>query len=155
MKKQFVTLAFIAFTAFALTSCKPKQNGDGKLSTDLVTNPASANGDDDEENVPVMVFEKDVHDFGKIVEGEKVSYSFKFKNTGKVDLIISDAKGSCGCTVPQWPKNPVAPGADGVVDVTFNSSGKSGMQNKTVTLITNAIPNTKVLTITGEVSPRN
>ena len=102
-----------------------------------------------------MVFEKDVHDFGKIVEGEKVSYSFKFKNTGKVDLIISDAKGSCGCTVPQWPKNPVAPGADGVVDVTFNSSGKSGMQNKTVTLITNAIPNTKVLTITGEVSPRN
>ena len=155
MKKQFVTLAFIAFTVIAFTSCKPKQNGDGKLSTDLVTNPASANGDDDEENVPVMVFEKDVHEFGKIVEGEKVSYSFKFKNTGKVDLIISDAKGSCGCTVPQWPKNPVAPGADGVVDVTFNSSGKSGMQNKTVTLITNAIPNTKVLTITGEVSPRN
>lgn len=155
MKKQFVTLAFIALAALAFTSCKPKQNADGKLSTDLVTNPASANGDDDQEYVPVMVFEKDVHEFGKIVEGEKVSYSFKFKNTGKVDLIISDAKGSCGCTVPQWPKNPVAPGADGVIDVTFDSSGKSGMQNKTVTLITNAIPNTKVLTIMGEVSPRN
>lgn len=135
-----------------LTSCKSKSESNGQVSTDLVNNPVSASGTSDEENVAMVEFENETHDFGKITEGEKVSYAFKFKNSGKADLIISDAKGSCGCTVPQWPKNPIAPGGSGVIDVTFDSRGKSGMQNKTVTLITNAIPNTKVLSVSGEVT---
>lgn len=143
--------AFILGFLF-LTSCKPKSETNGQINTDLVNNPASASGSEDEENIPVMVLEKEAHDFGKITEGEKVSYSFKFTNSGKTDLIISDAKGSCGCTVPNWPKNPIAPGNGGVIEVTFDSRGKSGMQNKTVTLITNAIPNTKIITISGEVT---
>ena len=137
---------------FLFSSCQPKTESNGQINTDLVNNPASASGNQDEENIPVMVLEKETHDFGKITEGEKVSYSFKFTNNGKADLIISDAKGSCGCTVPNWPKNPIAPGNGGVIEVTFDSRGKSGMQNKTVTLITNAIPNTKIITISGEVT---
>ncbi len=150
--------ALRVFMAFALlvvlsvaTSCKSKSDSQGQVSTDLVNNPASASGIETESAVPVMTLEKEEHAFGKIAEGEKISYAFKFKNTGTADLVISDAKGSCGCTVPEWTKDPVAPGASGVVNVTFDSRGKSGMQHKTITLITNAIPNTKVLTISGEV----
>lgn len=138
---------------YSFSSCKSKTDGNSQVSTDLVNNPASASGTEDADNVPVMTLESEAHEFGKVTEGEKISYSFKFKNTGKTDLIISDAKGSCGCTVPTWSKDPIAPGASGLVDITFDSRGKSGMQHKTVTLITNAIPNTKVLTITGEVVP--
>jgi Protein of unknown function (DUF1573) len=138
---------------YSFSACKSKSDANNQVSTDLVNNPASATGTPDEENIPVMTFEKEEHEFGKLVEGEKVSYAFKFKNTGKADLIISDAKGSCGCTVPTWTKDPVAAGESGTIDITFDSRGKSGMQHKTVTLITNAIPNTKVLTISGEVTP--
>ena len=102
-------------------------------------------------DVPEFTFEKEVHDFGTIVQGEKVAYAFKFKNTGKADLIITSAKGSCGCTVPEWPQDPVAPGAEGVIDVVFNSDGKSGQQNKKVTIVANTVPNTKVLAINGTV----
>ena len=153
IKNKIFTLAAVLLTIFAFTSCKSKSDNSGQVSTDLVNNPASANENADEENIPIMTLESEAHEFGKITEGEKVSYSFKFKNTGKADLIISDAKGSCGCTIPEWTKNPVTPGSSGSIGVTFDSRGKSGMQNKTVTLITNSIPNTKVLTITGEVTP--
>lgn len=91
------------------------------------------------------------HDFGKIKAGDKVKYSFKFKNSGKEPLIINSAKGSCGCTVPNYPKEPVAPGAEGVIDVEFNSAGKSGAQTKTVTLNANTDPNPTRLTIKAEV----
>lgn len=91
------------------------------------------------------------HDFGKIKAGDKVKYSFKFKNSGKEPLIINSAKGSCGCTVPSYPKEPVAPGAEGVIDVEFNSAGKSGAQTKTVTLNANTDPNPTRLTIKAEV----
>lgn len=91
------------------------------------------------------------HDFGKIKAGDKVKYSFKFKNSGKEPLIINSAKGSCGCTVPSYPKEPVAPGAEGVIDVEFNSAGKSGAQTKTVTINANTDPNPTRLTIKAEV----
>ena len=91
------------------------------------------------------------YNFGEIQQGESVTHYFILKNTGDADLIISTAKGSCGCTVPQWPKTPIAKGQEAEIKVTFNSAGRSGKQNKTVTLVTNAIPNTKVITITGNV----
>ena len=81
-------------------------------------------------------------------------FGYKFKNTGNADLVISDAKGSCGCTVPEYPKAPIKPGEEGNIKVTFDSSGKGGRQNKSVTVITNAIPNTKVLTVTGLVTTK-
>lgn len=142
--------------AVMLSSCGGEQNTEGEstIDTDVVTNPATAEtaeGADSDVPVPEFTFETEVHDFGKIVQGEKVSYSFKFKNTGNADLIITSAKGSCGCTVPEWPKDPVAPGAEGMIDVVFNSDGKSGQQNKKVTIVANTVPNTKVLAINGMV----
>lgn len=104
-------------------------------------------------NLPktTVKFNEMEHDFGKIKAGDKVKYSFKFKNNGKEPLIINSAKGSCGCTVPSYPKEPVAPGAEGVIDVEFNSAGKSGAQTKTVTLNANTDPNPTRLTIKAEV----
>jgi len=118
-----------------------------KLDTDLVTAPATASGEVGD--APVMTFEKDVHDFGKIIQGEKVSYKFKFTNTGASDLLITDAKGSCGCTVPEYPRNPVKPGESGEIDVVFDSTGKTGQQNKKVTITANTVPNTITLAING------
>ena len=87
---------------------------------------------------PIMTFDKNVHDFGTINEGETVSTLFKFTNTGKSDLIVVDARGSCGCTVPEYPKNtPIPPGESGKIRVSFDSSNKPNMQQKTVTISAN------------------
>lgn len=96
-------------------------------------------------------FEKDTMNFGTIKQGEVVNYEFKFTNTGKEPLIITEAHGSCGCTVPEYPKEPIKPGGKGVIKVTFNSAGKSSMQIKTVTLSSNAKGGPKVLYVKGNV----
>ena len=149
-------IAFVLIGAIALASCGGEQTTEKEatVDTDVVANPATAgreSGESAEVDVPEFTFEKEVHDFGTIIQGEKVAYSFKFTNTGKADLIITSAKGSCGCTVPEWPQEPIAPGAEGVIDVVFNSDGKSGQQNKKVTIVANTVPNTKVLAINGTV----
>lgn len=99
-----------------------------------------------------MDFEEIEWNFGEITQGESVEYAFKFTNTGTDPLIITSAKGSCGCTVPVWPREPVAPGESGVIDVKFNSKGKKGKQNKRVTLTTNMVPSKKILTVKGQVN---
>jgi hypothetical protein len=141
MKTVFISVLAFVF-AVGISSCAPKNK---EVTTELVDISTNT------EKGPVMKFEKDVHDFGKISQGERVSYSFKFENTGSEDLIISDAHGSCGCTVPKFPKKPVAPGEEEVIDVEFASEGKSGKQEKTVTLTTNCTPNTKIITIKADV----
>ncbi len=91
--------------------------------------------------------------WGSVNEGDKMKHTFKFKNTGTNDLIISDAHGSCGCTVPEWPKEPIKPGKTGEIKVIFDSKGKPGDQQKTVTLTANTDPANTVLTIKGAVKP--
>jgi hypothetical protein len=118
---------------------------------DLVNNPNTANGSVDKDKLPIFEFEKEEHDFGRLREGEQVSYTFKFKNVGKRDLVISGQKTTCGCTVADYSKTPIKPGESGQVTVSFNSEGKGGMNMKTVTLTANTQPNTKVLTIRAEV----
>lgn len=103
------------------------------------------------ENATTIAFEKTVHDFGNLKSGASVSYTFKFKNTGNKPLIISNAKGSCGCTVPKWPKDPIAPGKEGEIQVTFNSRGKKGQQHKSVTLTANTNPANTRLYIKADV----
>ncbi|RYU89950.1 DUF1573 domain-containing protein [Mucilaginibacter terrigena] len=103
-------------------------------------------------NAPVMKFEKETHDFGKIKEGDKVTYEFKFTNTGKSPLIIKDAVATCGCTKPEWPKAPIQPGADGSVKVTFNSAAKMGLQDKQITITANTIPAQNMVHLIGEVT---
>ncbi|MDB4925304.1 DUF1573 domain-containing protein [Mucilaginibacter sp.] len=102
-------------------------------------------------NVPIIKFENESHDFGKIKQGDKVSYSFKFTNTGKSPLIITNAVASCGCTTPQWPKTPVLPGNTGAISVTFNSAGKSGLQDKQITVTANTNPAQSMVHLIGEV----
>ena len=106
----------------------------------------------DTETNAQMEFEEVEWNFGEITQGESVKYAFKFTNTGSDPLIITSAKGSCGCTVPEWPREPIAPGDNGVIDVKFNSKGKKGKQNKRVTLITNMVPSQKILTVKGQVN---
>jgi len=101
-----------------------------------------------------MTFNKTVHDFGTIKEGETVQTTFTFTNTGKSDLIIVDARGSCGCTVPNYPKNtPIAPGATGEILVSFDSSNKPNMQQKTVNISANTQSGRETLRIKAMVSP--
>jgi len=92
-----------------------------------------------------------VWDFGTIQEGDSPEFTFRFKNTGTEPMIISNAKGSCGCTVPAWPKEPIAPGDEGEINVKFNSKGKKGSQNKTVTLTANTQPTSTKLRVTGQI----
>lgn len=92
--------------------------------------------------LPSFTFDKTEHDFGQIKDGDVVTHTFKFTNTGEAPLIISDAKATCGCTVPSYPKQPIPVGGTGEVMVRFDSSNKPGVQNKTVTLTANTHPST-------------
>ena len=145
-------LLFLSAFVIAITACNNESaTNDSEVSTDVINDPATAAEDADDSELPVIEFEEDVMDFGEISQGEKVKRIYRFTNTGKSDLIISDAKGSCGCTVPRWPKQPIKPGQSGDIEVVFDSNGKQGRQHKTVTLIANTKPNTTVIALKGDV----
>ena len=84
-----------------------------------------------------MDFSESVHDFGNIMQGDVVKHKFTFTNTGKVPLLISDIKTTCGCTTPSYTKTPIKPGENGEIDVQFNSAGKSGATTKNITVLAN------------------
>ena len=150
MKTFFSTQHLVVFLlAAGLTSCAPRQ--EKEVNTDMVNITATASGNAPTGKAPSMKFEKTPHDFGTISQGERVTTQFKFKNTGGSDLVISDAHGSCGCTVPDYPRKPIPPGGEDVIKVEFNSEGKSGKNEKTVTLTTNCEPPNIVLTIASDV----
>ncbi len=144
-RRIFVISGLIFFT---LSACNNQDNG--QLSTDVVTNPNTASGEK-KDTLPIITFEKDVHDFGRVIQGEKVSCNFKFKNTGKSDLIISQVSSSCGCTVTKFPKKPIKPGAEGKITVTFDSEGRKGIQNKAVTVVTNCQPPAVIVRIKASI----
>ena len=145
MKKTFILA--VAISTATLFSCGGKKD----VTSDIVNNPATASGEVTNGKLPKFEFEKTEFDFGTITEGQKVEQTFKFKNVGDADLAIVDAKGSCGCTVPTYPKEPIAPGKSGEIHVVFDSEGKSGEQTKTVTLTANTSPTATVLTLKGVV----
>jgi len=126
-------------------------NDSGKLPGDIVSNPATASGNADMEDIAVFEFKESLHDFGTVIEGEKVTYSFKFKNSGGSNLLISNVSASCGCTATKYTKEPVKPGEEGVVTVTFDSRRRKGFQNKSVTVAANTQPNKTVLRIKAKV----
>ena len=148
MNKTFATIMILCagIMAFSFTSCN-----NNRISSDVIENPNTANGKGDLSQLPFFKFEEESHDFGKLMQGETVSFPFKFKNTGKSDLVISDVSTSCGCTVPSFPKTPIHPGQDGTIKVTFNSAGKHGFQNKNIVIVANTQPNTLILRIKAEV----
>lgn len=97
-------------------------------------------------------FKETSYDFGTIQQGEKVSHKFVFTNTGKEPLVFTNAKGSCGCTVPTWPRESIAPGGTGEVSVVFNSKNKKGKRNQKVTLTGNTDPPQTFIYMTGTVN---
>lgn len=130
--KKYLILSLSAL-AFTFTACG--ENTEKKEAPATAVEASSAKA---VSNAPVMTFDKTIHDFGTIQEGERVETLFTFTNTGKSDLVIVDARGSCGCTVPEYPKNtPIAPGATGQIRVSFDSSNKPNLQQKTVTISAN------------------
>ena len=144
--KYLITL----LVSLSLMSCE--SSSDKKIiTTELVNSPLTANKNAEKVSTPNIEMLETSFDFGEIQQGESVTHEFILKNSGDAELIITAAKGSCGCTVPEWPKSPISEGEEAVIKVTFNSAGKSGKQNKTVTLVSNSIPNTKVISIIGNV----
>ena len=143
---QFVLILVL----LVVISCNSSSE-DKAITADLVNSPLTANKSAEKVLTPKIQMDEESFNFGEIQQGESITHSFVLKNIGDASLIISSAKGSCGCTVPEWPKEPIVKTEEAIIKVTFNSAGKSGKQNKTVTLVTNAIPNTKVITITGTV----
>ncbi|MCF0207032.1 MAG: DUF1573 domain-containing protein [Bacteroidales bacterium] len=146
-----ILLTLLVF-CLAAVSCKETP----KTGTDIqVDNPLTAenvgDGDAATDGMPVITFEEVEYNFGTVIQGEKVAHKFKFRNTGKGNLVISSVKPSCGCTSPKWTREPIKPGEDGYVELTFDSSNKIGVQNKNARIATNTNPNEHVLYIRCDV----
>jgi hypothetical protein len=133
-----ISLAFIALT---VTGCN---NNPGKNVTVSGTKP------EQNRNVEIK-FREYEHDFGKVDEGEKVAFVFAFENTGTADLVVTSAITSCGCTVPKYDTKPIPPGGSGDLEVVFDTTGRSGMQTKTISVRSNASVPVVLLKITAEV----
>ena len=182
--KKFNLFAVIALvTAFAFTSCKDNKAAEdsANVATDAAAITTQAAGDANaavtaDPNAVVadpaaaaatpvptgpltsIKFDQDTYDWGKVMDGDKVTHVFKFKNTGNEPLIISNAKGSCGCTVPEWPKDAIAPGKSGEIKVVFDSKGKGAVggkdDSKRVTITANTDPVDTYLTIKGKLDKK-
>jgi hypothetical protein len=129
--------------------------GLGLTSCDRANKSADAETEEYADKLPKIVFaDEGVYDFGTITEGQVVERDFKFKNEGSFPLIISNINVSCGCTTPEWPKQPIEPGKESTIKVRFNSAGKRGEQNKTVTVYANTKPEYTELAFRALVKPK-
>lgn len=157
MRISLLTLS--ALVVLGLSSC---DNASSKIDSGSssegdateASSDVSVDAVDNAQGTPAFAFDEEAYDFGQIPEGEVAKHDFKFTNSGDAPLIISSASGSCGCTVPQWPREPIAPGETGIIHVEFNSNGRAGSQTKQVTLSANTVPNSKILQITAQVEPK-
>jgi hypothetical protein len=145
------SIVFIALLSLAFISCK--DNASAKIDA---ANLETAIERDAKISLGTAIIEFDTkdYDFGTVNEGEVVEGIFKITNKGKTDLIITDASASCGCTVPEWPKDPIKPGDSGELKFSFDSKGRTGKQSKSITLQTNTAAVTEMLRIGGTVTPK-
>lgn len=137
----------MAAAAFAVSACG-SGNSSQTQGADSDSCAVSA------EKYPKITFDTAVYNFGRILQGEQISTDFHFVNKGDADLLIQRVETSCGCTVPEYDKQPVAPGAKGLIRVRFDSDGKEGLQYKTIKVVSNCQENIFDLVITGEVEVR-
>lgn len=154
------SIVLIWFSFLVLTGCQKveeQQNNQSLIQSEKQEN-GSVNGNtsnsaetNETTKLTKIEFEKDNHDFGLIKEGEKVSHVFKFKNVGTEPLVIKNVKPACGCTTPNWTKDPVPPGGEGQIEVSFDSQGRTGIQNKSVEVFANTDPEVHTLKFKGEV----
>lgn len=143
MKKNFLFLLLLTAVSFAFAQ-QPKPATETKKNEQaptVVTNP----------NAPVLDFKEESYNFGEITEGPQVTHEFKFVNNGKEPLILANVKASCGCTTPSWPKDPILPGKEATILVTYNTQGRPGNFNKSITITSNATAPSKVIYIKGQV----
>ena len=148
MKRFILALVVI----LGLFSC---ESNDNKINASLVNNPVSADGINKNMSTPVIKFEKTEHDFGKILQGEQVSYTFKFKNVGNAPLIITSIEKTCGCTSPEYSSQPIKPGENGKITITYDSKGHKGFQNKRLVVKANTNPSETILRIKAQVENIN
>ena len=146
MRNSFV-LACLAFS-FSMVSCDKKPS-------EKVSENVGAGQMVPDDQKPVLKFKESSYNFKSAKEGAEVSHDFEFTNEGKSDLLISNAVASCGCTVPEWPKEPIPPGGGGKIKATFNTTGKSGQQHKSITITANTKPEKTEVFIEGEVIKEN
>jgi hypothetical protein len=161
-------LMLVVILGAVMTSCKDKESEKriaelesrladlegGAAPTATPATPATPKPAEKPEGpLPAFEWQTIEHDFGTIKEGEKVTHLYKFKNTGAVPLIIESVRPSCGCTAPNWSKEPIPVGGEGEVEVVFDSKGKPNAQNKTVTVTANTWPQTTVLRFKTFVTP--
>lgn len=154
---------FPALFVFILFSCQPASREGRKVEevpvggpiSSIIRNPATANEPLDTVNVARISFEEEEFNFGEVREGEEVVHVFRFTNTGKVPLLISDARSTCGCTVPSYPTEAIAPGAGGELKVVFNTLNKPEAQRKEVTITANTYPSQTKVSLIGFVKPQN
>lgn len=159
LKQFFFVLVSLSFVASSCQTGATDAQAEARANVAETTTPAPAPAPV-EPSVAVpsgplttMEFESSTLDFGTVIDGEIVNRTFKFKNTGSEPLIISDAKGSCGCTVPQKPTAPIAPGDSGEITVQFNSKGKPGQRSQKVTVTANTNPAQTFVYLNGVVNP--
>lgn len=144
--------------AVILCGCKdePKRLETVKASKydEFVRNPITASGDVDSSEVAIIDFEESFYDFGEVDEGQIVEHVFAFKNTGKSPLLISEARSTCGCTVPEWPEEPISPDESAEIRVVFNTDNRAGFQDKPITIYANTLPGKTVIRIKGNVKEK-
>lgn len=145
-----VAFATLTLALMTFISCKP--TGDkNKLPSSIVENPATAAGSVKADDMPVMYFDKLEHDFGRVIQGEVITYAFRLENTGRKPLVIASVSSSCGCTVADYPAGALEPGSEGFIKVTFDSNNRRGFQSKTVTVLANTQPNSVTLRVKAQV----
>lgn len=152
MKKNSIVGIVLLSLGLAFVSCK--ENATSKIED---TNLETAKERDAKISLGSAIIEFDTkdYDFGTVKEGDVVEGVFKVANKGKTDLVITDASASCGCTVPEWPKDAIKPGDSAEIKFSFNSKGRTGKQSKTITLQTNTANVTETLRIAGTVTPNS
>ena len=148
-----------------LTACRNETGNAGEKSlqeiktagsisnSDIVRNPVTASAPEDTVNVARITFPEARFDFGEVREGEVVTHTFGFTNDGKQPLIIQNARSTCGCTVPEWPRDPIPPGESGAITVRFDTKNKKEQQIKPVTITANTFPSVTRIYLTGYVHP--
>ena len=159
------TILLSGVLVVTLGSCQNSNKGVGDAAGQSLEEPAAPQPGQPQDMVtPVQVpapsgpvtsisFSEESFNFGTVTAGEKVKHVFKFKNTGTEPLILSDVRTTCGCTVPTWPREPIAPGKSSEIVVQFDSNGKSGAQSRRVTIVANTNPPETFVSIEGEVTP--
>lgn len=156
MKKVFITFLCLSFSAAVATAQDLKPGAPLPAPTPTTVTPAPPPPPPAKVNPDAgkFKFTEETHDFGEVPEGPLAEYDFEFKNVGKEPIIIQEAHGSCGCTVPKWPQEPILPGKKGVIHVAYTSAGRPGPINKDVTINSNAQQSPMVLHIRGNVKPK-